>query len=537
MDKNLKIAITLSAYDKMSTVVNSAVNRVQGKMQSMRKGLDSFGNSAVIGGGIATAFFGSTIKAAEENEIAVARLSQVYKSMGQNVAQASAQSQEYANKLQSKIAVEDEDIMAVQAKLATFSKVSDETARMTGVMDRATAAAFDLGAAGFGEASQNAVMLGKALQDPARGAMALARAGALNKADLPIIKQIQATKGLKAAQEFVLKAVERQVKGVAEATAPASRKMAIAWSEVAETIGKALLPAVKRITTVIANLMPRIQAFIEKNPTLVKTLAAVSAAMLFVGTVSKILSVILATNPIVLAVMAIATIVFVIYKNWDGIKAWFKKLWDTVSGYFMKAWNWIKNMFLNYTPYGLVIKHWDKIKGFFLGLWDRVKQIFLKTWEWVKGLFFKYHPAGIIYKHWDEIVEYFTKIWEKVKNVFKNAWASIKGGIKSFFSGGSSDAQAVANAYEKSLNEVNRRTAATVGFDANSNVNVAGGLNGMAALKPAAVNNTSTIHYAPNVVLNGPATPQDAANFISMTKTDAVNIMRDAERKKARVAF
>jgi hypothetical protein len=48
---------------------------------------------------------------------------------------------------------------------------------MGGNFDRATQAAIDMGAAGFGSAEQNAAQLGKALNDPITGLAALRRSG------------------------------------------------------------------------------------------------------------------------------------------------------------------------------------------------------------------------------------------------------------------------------------------------------------------------------------------------------------------------
>jgi len=89
-----------------------------------------------------------------------------------------------------------------QAKIATFKNVSSQTAVMTGLFDRATVAAHDMAAGGFGEAATNAVALGKALNDPMNGAAAMKKAGTLDFGDVALVKQIQLTKGLGAARNI-----------------------------------------------------------------------------------------------------------------------------------------------------------------------------------------------------------------------------------------------------------------------------------------------------------------------------------------------
>ena len=49
------------------------------------------------------------------------------------------------------------------------------------------------------------------------------------------------------AQEIIFGAVEKQVGGVAEASATSSAKMSVAFGEVTESIGTALLPAFEKV--------------------------------------------------------------------------------------------------------------------------------------------------------------------------------------------------------------------------------------------------------------------------------------------------
>lgn len=469
MDKQTKIAVILTAYDRMSSVVNRAVNTASQRIKSLKKvseGLDSFGNKALIGGGITTAYFASTVKAAEENEVAVNRLRQVFKSMGEANDKAAIQSEAYASKLEMQIGVEDEAIMAVQAKIATFKTVGNEAARMAGMFDRATKASFDMAATGFGEADQNAVQLGKALEDPIKGITALRRSGiTFTEAERAKIKALTESGQKLKAQDMIMRAVEKQVGGVAAKTVTASQRAKVAWSEVTENIGKTLLPTITQLGNKLVNeVIPKVQAFIEKHPQLIKWAAGAGVGLLALGGTAKVLAFgingaisvvsgfssaikfmgntfsfvgkLFMSNPILLIIAAVAVAALLIYKYWDQIKAFFTRLWDTVTAVFRKAWEWIKRMFLNYTPTGLVIKHWDRIKAWFSGLWERVKAIFRSTWEWIKNLFLNYTPGGLIIKHWDKIVAWFSNLWAQVKGIFTGFINWLFGLGKTFWNAG-----------------------------------------------------------------------------------------------------
>ena len=93
--KTLKIAVLLTAYDKLSSVVSSAVSKSEARLNRLKKVSDNiskFGTAALIAGGVGTAFFAGTVHAAEESEVAQNRLRQVFKSMGQDYAKATGPS-------------------------------------------------------------------------------------------------------------------------------------------------------------------------------------------------------------------------------------------------------------------------------------------------------------------------------------------------------------------------------------------------------------------------------------------------------------
>lgn len=538
----LKIALILTAVDKASAITDKAFKKMNAGLKGIDKSkavFNKIGNYATIAGGAVLAAFIPAIHAAEENEVAVKRLEQVYRSMGQNVEEASKQSQAYASKLEFQIGIEDEAIMAVQAKLATFSKVSDETHRMTGFMDRATAAAFDLASTGFGDAAANATMLGKALQNPALGAAALSKAGALNKADIPIIKQIQATKGLAAAQEFVLKAVEKQVKGVAAATTTASDKARVGWSEVTESLGKVLLPTFTKIIDKVNEIIPRIQAWVEENSTLVMWITGISTAVLAVGvalkvmafgistiqTVGKALGIVtrlLMANPIILIIAAIAAAAYLIYDNWDAIVQFFSDLWDGVKAVFSALWGWVKKIFWDNSPAVLIYDNWGAIVDWFQNLWNNVTA---KFWQFIG--FLKSIPSMFLQLGKDfvnGIWQGMKSVWNDLMDWFSGVWNDIKAPFEWLFGGGGT-----ADLQKKQTDAV---------FNANNKFsNTVAPVMGNATPSYNSTKTSSQLQYAPVYNLSGTATKEDAQMLNNLNQKTFDKMMQQNANQKQRTGF
>lgn len=209
-------------------------------------------------------FGADSIAAAENVAVANNRLGQVAKSMGIFGSQTGAVTDrliKFAEANELLVAVDAEVIKATQAKLLTFKNLAATANQMGGEFDRATMAALDLAAAGFGSAETNAVQLGKALQDPIKGITALARAGvtftAQEKENIKVL--VQSGQTLEA-QNLILQAIESQVGGTAEATAKASDKMKLAFDNISESVGAALLPVFQEFANEVVKITPELEA-------------------------------------------------------------------------------------------------------------------------------------------------------------------------------------------------------------------------------------------------------------------------------------
>lgn len=586
--KSFEVALLLTASDKASRVIHAATEKAKRDIASM----SNLGSKAFAVGRTSGAFglgiiggLGLTVKAAEESEIANKRLESTFKTMGEANGDAAKAAEDYANKLQTQIGVEDEEIQMVQSKLATFKKVSDEGARASGVFNRATAAAYDLQAAGFGEASQNAVLLGKALQDPMRGAAALARTGTINKSEIPLIKQIQLTKGLGAAQEYVLKRVEMQVKGQAANTATSTAKMKVQFAEVSETLGKTLLPQVQKTMKSIGDAAAKFNNWAQKNKGLVSTITGVigklgllslgiSAASFVFGGLFKAISGVLwlkkqyifftnlstaadkgsstAKNilaakqwllntslygcPIVWIIagmIALIAVVYLVVKNWDKISAFFKKLWTDIKKIFSAAWDFIKNIFFKYTPQGLIIANWSKIVAFFATLWVNVKKkfgVFIDFVLYLPKLFFN-AGIGIVTGIWNGIKSKATALFDYVKNIGKKIADTFKNVL------GIASPSKVFMDYGVNITEGAKKG---IQKGAPSLIGASGSLG--KSIKPASGPRASgasgggvTINFAP--VINGSGNGQEMAAQLKTLIPQLVREIKETLRREQRLAY
>lgn len=126
--------------------------------------------------------------------------------------------EEYADHLREITAQDDELIQSAGNMLLTFKEVRNEQGKGNAIFDRALKAALDLSQAGFGSVITNGKQLGKVLNDPVKGMTALSRAGVTFSAgQRETIKSLATSGHLLEAQKLILKEVESQVGGSAEA--------------------------------------------------------------------------------------------------------------------------------------------------------------------------------------------------------------------------------------------------------------------------------------------------------------------------------
>ena len=318
-------------------------------------------------------FLVTAAKGAEEARIADQKLAAVLDTMGYETATDRVSA--YAESLEKTIAVDADVIKATQTKLATFGELTKSVGDANGAFDRATKAALDLAAAGFGSAEGNAVQLGKALQDPIKGLASLAKAGVtFTEQEKENIRTLVESGQQLEAQDMILKAIEGQVSGTAAASASSFDKMKFAIAGVSDTFGDMMLPVIDAIAPKLAEF----SAWASKNPDLLKLvvggLAAVAAAIV-------VINVAMALNPFALiagAVVALGVLLAVAYKKFEP----FKTVVDAVFGG-IKFW-------INNVTIPAIKTMLDVFKTVFNGIasaWNNtVGKISFSIPKWVPGL-------------------------------------------------------------------------------------------------------------------------------------------------------
>ena len=419
---------------------------------------------AVAGGlaiGAVVGFGKAAIGAAEESEKATAGLQNVFKQMGDSTGTAATEAMKYADELSALTAIEDETIIAAQTQLATFGAVSDETARTSGIFDRATAAAADLAAAGFGSMDSNAVALGKALNDPIKGIGALAKSGVtFTDAEKEMIAGMQEAGDMTGAQKVVLEALEKQVGGTAAATVTSSEKMGKATGDLTESVGSMLLPAFEALAPVLQT----VAGFLEDNMTwilpLVGAILGIVAAIKVWSIVQGILNTVLALNPImlvVLAVVALIAVVVLVIKNWDKVVKFLKAAWAaiqraavTVFGaigrFFTQIWGAVRDT---------IVGVWNRIKNTVTGIWNGIRDV-AKTVFGAIGDFF----GSII----DRYVRAFQRIWDFLKrfvdyigtvgDAIAGMWEVVSSALGTAWSGVVDVFKSVVNTFIRGINTI-----------------------------------------------------------------------------------
>lgn len=136
-----------------------------------------------------------------------------------------------------------------------------------------------------------------------------------------------------------------------------------------------------------------------------------------IGTAFMMLGRALLANPIILIITAIAGAAYLIYKYWDDIVPYAKKLWNRVTEIFSQFWEGVKSYVLNWGLVGLVYQHWDEIVAITSRMWALVKKTISDKWEQivadVKGLPERFKKIG-------------GEIIDSLKNGILEKWESLK---------------------------------------------------------------------------------------------------------------
>jgi len=271
----------------LKTSMSSIGSGIGSAFSSITKGVGAIGIAAT---GAAAAIGGITYKLisiGEEGLQAENRIKSVVKTMGLFGTQSgdvASRLIEMADATELATGVDGDLIMAAQAKLATFKELAKTAGTTGGAFDRATQASVDMAAVFGGDASNYAVQLGKALEDPEKGLAALKRTGALTTSQIKAISEEFAATGNRAkAFDQVLKAIETQVSGAANATASGMSRIKVSIGQMLEEVGKPMAEVFSQFAADVAAMTPQIVASLSSLAPKIREVGSTLAAALSEG--------------------------------------------------------------------------------------------------------------------------------------------------------------------------------------------------------------------------------------------------------------
>ena len=281
IDKSKKSANSLkTSMSSIGSGIGSAFSGITKSVGAI--GIAATGAAAAVGG---IAY--KLISIGEEGLQAENRIKSVVKTMGLF----GTQSGDVANRLiemadatELATGVDGDLIMSAQAKLATFKELAKTAGTTGGAFDRATQASVDMAAVFGGDASNYAVQLGKALEDPEKGLAALKRTGALTTSQIKAISEEFAATGNRAkAFDQVLQAIETQVGGAANATASGMSRIKVSIGQMLEEVGKPMSEVFSQFAADVAAMTPQIVASLSSLAPKIREVGSTLAAALSEG--------------------------------------------------------------------------------------------------------------------------------------------------------------------------------------------------------------------------------------------------------------
>lgn len=131
----------------------------------------------------------------------------------------------------------------------------------------------------------------------------------------------------------------------------------------------------------------------------------VKSALLGLGRVFLWLGRLFLTNPILLAIAAIATAVYLIYKNWDSIGPWFAEKWNMIKTSASSAWESVKAGSSN--AWSSLTTTFAPVGNWFAARWAEIKLAFNGGILGVSALIVNWSPLGLFYSAFASVLRWF----------------------------------------------------------------------------------------------------------------------------------
>lgn len=269
------------------------------------------------------------------------------------------------------------------------------------------------------------------------------------------------------------------------------KKIKINISEVAITLGDALLPALGEAITAITPLIQSFAAWAKENPELIAgtvkivggmllakaafwgvsfavlsvirpiaslvttfnrlragitvlrnmailgqlspILMKLGAAFKFVGGMLRAVGLAAMANPLFIAIGSLAVAGYLIYRNWTPIKAFFINLWNGIKSAAIRGVAAIRGALGRFNPMPIFSRAWRSVTSFFTSTWNRLKAFSQSGIRNILATIASFSPIGLFIRAFSAVFSYFNGLAARFRQYGVNMIQGLIGGITAKF--------------------------------------------------------------------------------------------------------
>lgn len=258
-----ELAILITARNMASGVLKDVRGDIKGIQSEAKRGLArtavNLGIMGVAAGGVLATQVHQGLVGLARLETIAAQTNAAIESTGGAAKVTAAEVRGQADEIERLTGIESESIQEGQNLLLTFTNLRNEVGEGNDIYNQATDTMVDMSHAMGQDASQTAIQLGKALQDPIRGVTALRRVGVqLTEAQEKSIKTFMEQGDIMSAQKVILEELNNQFGGSASAFGETAQgrlqKMQHAWGNLQEQLAIGVLPVLERVGATLTEM-------------------------------------------------------------------------------------------------------------------------------------------------------------------------------------------------------------------------------------------------------------------------------------------
>jgi len=192
------------------------------------------------------------------------------------------------------------------------------------------------------------------------------------------------------------------------------------------TIG-ALVAAAGPVLIMVGKMAQGVGAIMKLAPTIVSGIGKIKGILGTLGGALKSLWGVLAANPIILVIAAVAALVagfIYLWNHSEAFRNFWINLWNTVKTAVTVAWNAIKSFLVN---------AWNSIKSAATAVFTGISTFFTNTWNTIKNTA--------------------LTVWNGIKSGLSNIWSGIKGAAETVWDGVKNTVGTVHDAIQTTVSE------------------------------------------------------------------------------------